>query len=336
LPEESPLRILPAEAPTRSLRWLWIALAILAVLVVLGGAFVVFENHAPPRAARLLPESDGLLYINLAEVRAATHFDRKPIPPDAEYEQFVQASGVQFERDVDQAAFAVHRLADPLTAQGPFAYSEVFTGHFDNARMVSYLQSTAASTETYSGHTIYAIQHDGRTVRVCVLDRHTVAISNTPQPEQIHEMLDHDKAFYFSGSTLLQDHFRDVPVFSFAWGLGRIQAPLTGDGNVHFMGLRIPLPTNTIFVASARYIDALHLRIDEFAPTEAVAATSADILRGVLAFYKGEQSLRGKLGGTPDGDMAQLLQTIQIEQKDAHASLTATVPVNLVRRVVTP
>ena len=322
--------------PRKSPRLLWITLAALAFLVVAGAAFVLFHKNSPPRAARLLPESDGIVYVNLAEVRAATHFDRKPLPADADYQAFVAASGVQFERDLDQAAFAVHRLDNPLTAQGPFGYSEVFLGHFDNARMVSYLKATASETETYAGHTIYSIPHDGRTVRVALLDRRTVAISNTPTPEQIHEILDHDKAFYFAGPTLLQDHFRDVPVFSFAWGLGRIAAPLTGDGNVHFLGLRIPLPTNTVFVASARYIDALHLRIDEFAPNETVAATSATIARGVLAFYSGEQTLRGKLGGTPDGDMAQLIQTIQIEQKDTHASLTATVPLNLVRRVVTP
>jgi hypothetical protein len=326
----------PVPQKTSSPRWLWLTLALLALLVVAGAVFVVFDKHSPPRAARLLPESDGLVYVDLAAVREATHFDRKPLTPDADYQAFVAASGVQFERDLDQAAFAVHRLDNPLTAQGPFAYSEVFVGHFDAARLTRYLQSQAAGTENYAGHTIYSIPHDSRIVRVAVLDRHTVVISNTPTPEQIHAMLDRDGSFYPAGPTLLQDHYRDVPVFSFAWGLGKIAAPLTGDGDMHLFGFRIPLPTNTVFVASARYLEALHLRIDEFAPNPTIAAASANVARTVLSFYTGEQSLRSNLGGEPDADMATLLKTIQIDQKDEHASLTATVPLNLLRRVLTP
>jgi hypothetical protein len=52
-----------------------------------------------------------------------------------------------------------------------------------------------------------------------------------------------------------------VPVFSFAWGLGKIAAPLTGSGDVKLFGFRIPLPTNTIFVASARYLGWLSRRV---------------------------------------------------------------------------
>jgi hypothetical protein len=330
------LENIPVAPARRSPRWLWATLAVLAFLVVAGAVFVLVHKHSPPRAARLLPESDGLVYLDLAAVRDATHFDRKPITPDPDYAAFVAASGVQFERDLDQAAFAIHRMDNPFTAQGPFAYSEVFIGRFDSARLTSYLQSVASGRENYAGHTIYSIPHDSRIVRVALLDRHTVAISNTPTPEQIHEILDHDQSFYPAGPTLLQDHYRDVPVFSFAWGLGKIETPLTGSGDVHLFGFRIPLPTNTVFVASARYLEALHLRIDEFAPNETIAATSAGVARTVLSFYLGEQNLRSNLGGTPDGDMAALLKTVQIDQKDDHASLTATVPLNLLRRMLTP
>jgi hypothetical protein len=322
--------------PRRNPRWLWATLALLAIIVLAGAAFVLFHQHSAPRAARLLPESDGLVYVNLAAVREATHFDRKPIPPDADYQSFISGSGVQLERDLDQAAFAVHRLDNPLTAQGPFAYSEVFVGHFDQARLTAYLKSQAAAQENYAGHTIYSIPHDGRIVRVTVLGRRSVAVSNTPAAEQIHAIIDHDREFYPTGPTLLQDHYRDVPVFSFAWGLGKIAAPLTGDGDVHLFGFRIPLPTNTILVASARYLGSLNLRVDEFAPSETVAATSATVARTVLEFYQGEQTLRGKLGGTPDPDMAELLRSVQIQQQDDRATLQAKVPVNLVRRLATP
>jgi hypothetical protein len=323
-------------APRRNPRWLWTTLAVLAILVVAGAGFVLFHKQSAPRAVRLLPESDGLVYVNLAAVREATQFDRKPLTPDPEYQAFVAGSGVQLEHDLDQAAFAVHRLDNPLTAQGPFAYSEVFVGHFDRTKLTAYLASQASGTEDYAGHTIYSVPHEDRIVRVAVLDRRSVAISNTTTPEQIHAIIDHDRQFYPTGPTLLQDHYRDVPVFSFAWGLGKIAAPLTGSGDVKLFGFRIPLPTNTIFVASARYLGWLSLRIDEFAPNESVAETSAALARTVVAFYKGEQSLRGKLGGESDTDMAEMLKSVKIEQTGDHATLEAKVPVNLVRRLATP
>jgi hypothetical protein len=321
----------------RRRRWLWSTLAALAIVVVTGAAFVLLHKQSAPRAVRLLPESDAIVYVNVAAVRVATHFDRKPVTPDADYQAFVDATGIQAESDLDEAAFAVHRLANPLTAQGPFAYSEVFVGHFNQKRLANYLASQAVapsgSTETYLGHTIYSVPHDGRVVRVAILGRRTIAVSNTPTAEQMHSILDHDKLFYYSGPTLLQDHFRDVPVFSFAWGLGQIEAPLTGDGNVHLFGFRIPLPTNTVFVASARYIDALHLRVEEIAPDATVANVSATMARTVLSFYSGEQRLRSAVGGTPDADMAELLRSVQIEQKDNRAILTATVPLELLHRI---
>jgi hypothetical protein len=327
----------PVAAKSHKRRWIWFTLAALAVLVVAAAAFVLLHKKSAPRAVRLLPDSDAIVYVNVAPIRMATHFDRQPITPDADYQAFVDATGIQIERDLDEAAFAVQRLDNPFTEQGPLAYSEVFVGRFDQTRLANYLQSQSAapqgSTESYDGHTIYSIPHDGRIVRVVILGRRSIAISNTPTPEQIHAILDHDHAFYPAGPTLLQDHFRDIPVFSLAWGLGQIEAPLTGDGNVKVFGFRIPLPTNTVFVASARFIDALHLRVEEIAPDSTVASASAGVARTVLAFYSGEQRLRSAVGGTPDADMAALLRTIQIEQKDNRAILTATVPVELLRRL---
>lgn len=320
----------------RGLRWLWTALIVLAIIVVAGAAFVLLRKHSPPRAARLLPESDGIVYVDLAAIRDVTHFDRKQITPDADYQQFEQQSGVSFERDLDEAAFAVHRVENPVSEARVFSYSEVFVGRFDRAKLMPYLQSQAQGTESYAGRTVYSLLNEGRTVRVAVLDRHTVAISNTPTTEQIHEILDRDKSFFPEGPTLLHDYYAKVPVFSFAWGLGKIEAPFTGDGNVHLFGFNIPLPTNTVFVASARYLDALHLRIDEFAPNEAVAETSAAMATAVLTFYTGEQKLRANLGDSPDDDVAQLLRTVKVEQSGDHASLTATVPLNMLRRAVTP
>ena len=44
-------------------------------------AMIYLRQKAPPEAARLLPESDAIIYLNLKPIRAATHFDRTPIKP---------------------------------------------------------------------------------------------------------------------------------------------------------------------------------------------------------------------------------------------------------------
>ena len=147
---------------------------VLVVLVLLAGA-IYLRKEAPPEAARLLPESDGIVYFNLRPLRAATHFDQHPVEHSPEYQHFIDATGIQFERDLDEAAFALHRMADAKGPNGALAFSEVFVGHFDGRKLADYLASIAASQETYSVHTIYNVPSEGRTVRVVLLGYDIVA-----------------------------------------------------------------------------------------------------------------------------------------------------------------
>src|ERR1700728_891050 len=164
-------------------------LIVLLVLVLLGLA-AYLHRKAPPEVARLLPEADCILYFNLRPLRAATHFDRNPIPHDPQYQAFIDATGFEFERDLDEVAFGMHRMPNPLGPNGAVAFSEVFLGHIDGKRLARYLSSIAAQTEEYAGHTIYDIPSQGRTVRVALLGYDTGSASNTRAPEQIHYMLD--------------------------------------------------------------------------------------------------------------------------------------------------
>ena len=127
---------------------------LLAVLVILAAlATVVYLRwKAPPEAARLLPESDAIVYVNLKPLRAATHFDRTNVARSATYQQFIDATGIVPERDLDSAAFALHRMSDPHGPNGPVAYSEVFTGRFDAGKLTQYLESAwPRAKEDYAG-----------------------------------------------------------------------------------------------------------------------------------------------------------------------------------------
>src|SRR5690242_18453586 len=132
---------------------LLIVLALVVALIVA----VWLRKSAPPEAARLLPESDAIVYLNLKPLRLATHFDRNQIARSPDYQQFIDATGIVPERDLDAAAFALHRMDDPNGPNGPVGYSEVFEGRFDGQRLGRYLDSIATSRETYDGRTIFTI-----------------------------------------------------------------------------------------------------------------------------------------------------------------------------------
>src|SRR5580700_9538015 len=142
-------------------------LLIVAAVLVLLAVAVFLRSKAPPEAARLLPESDGILYINLAPIRAFAQFKKLPPPqrvPD--YQEFVDATGIDWERDIDQAAIGLHRMPDPNGPNGPVAYSMVLVGRFTGQKLNAWLDSEATSRETYASHTIYNITSQDRTVRV--------------------------------------------------------------------------------------------------------------------------------------------------------------------------
>ncbi len=314
-------------------------LLMLALIVALAVA-VWLRKTAPPEVARLLPESDAIVYINLRPLRLATHFDRTPVVHNREYQTFVDSTGIDPERDLDAAAFALHRMDNPNGPNGPVAYSEVFEGRFDGARLARYLGAIAASQEQYAGHTVYTIPIEGRQLRIAQLGYDTIAASNMPTPEQIHAMLDRYRAAAspFSGSSLLAARYRDVPLLSSAWGIGHVGLPFSERGRISLFGLELPLPEDTTFVASLRYgVGALHLRVEQIAPTEADAARSAVALGSLVQLI---QAIQPKVEAQTDKADAVALRefttSLKVEQRKDRAVLTASVPLELVRTLATP
>src|SRR5580698_4981130 len=144
----------------RTRRTLWILAAVLVLLAVA----VYLRSKAPPEAARLLPESDGILYFNLKPVRAFLHKDLKPPHRVPECQEFVDATGVDWERDLDEVAISLHRMPDPNGPNGPVAYSMVMVGKLTGKKLNDWLAAHATSLETYDGHTIYNIPSQERIV----------------------------------------------------------------------------------------------------------------------------------------------------------------------------
>ncbi len=312
------------------------AVALVLLLLAAGASLFFWRKATPPLVARLLPESQAIAYFDLAPLRAATHFNRTPSAHAPEYQRFIDQTGIDPERDLDEAAFALDRLPDLLGPNAGLAYSEVFRGRFDAARLASFLAREAAASEAYGAATIYLLPVDGRIVRVAVLPRGLVAVSNTPTPEQIHSILDRARAsrllFGGAGPTLLAEHYRDLPVLSLAWGLGQIGLPFGDGGKLSLFGLALPLRFDATFVASLRWTGALRLRVEEIAPNRTAAEASAGALTALLNVVKvAENNLPASF---TDPNTQAILNSARVVQYDDRAVVTATLPTTLLRSAV--
>jgi len=318
----------------RGRRKLLIAAVVILVGAVIGLAIWRLKN-APPDAVRLLPEvEDGVLYLNLKPLRTAGLLKKTTTPREPEYEQFVRETGFEFERDLDQAAFAVH---GPASAGGQTRYSEIFVGRFDGTRAEAYFKKLAGSVESYREATIYAIPHEGRTVRVVILGVDHVAVSNLENPAAIHEIVDHYRsaAVPRSGPAVVREHYRDVLLGSLAWFIGNVGR--SGLGQMPAQGLDIPmiggLLGGSTVVTSVRYTGSVHLRMEAFTPGEPQARNIAANFQVFLGMFTGVESSVKPNGGDPD--VKAFFDSIRVVQNDDRVVLTATLPPGFVRKVLT-
>ena len=302
-------------------------LVVAGVVLVLAVA-VFLRSKAPPEAARLLPESDGILYFNLKPFRTFFRKDLKPPQRVPEYQQFVDATGVDWERDLDSAAIALHRMPDPNGPNGPVAYSMVLTGKLTGKRLNTWLEAHAAGRESYAGHTIYSIPSEDRTVRVVQVGYDMIAASNFPTTEKIHSIIDRHRtaALPFAGSTLLSRHFHDVPLLAVAWGVGQIGLPFSESGSIKFLGLSLPLQADSTIIASATpglpLANSVRLRVEEIAPDEEKAASQAAALATIVTLARGVSTQLAD--NSANNALRELLKTAEITQKRNRVVATAS------------
>jgi len=308
----------------RTRRTLFVVAAILAVLALA----VFLRSKAPPEAARLLPEADGVLYVNLRPVHSFIKKDLKASPRDPDYQAFVDATGIDWEKDLDEAAIALHRMPDASGPNGPVAYSMVLEGKITGPKLRQWLETNAAQRETYGGKTVYSIPSDGRTLRVCQIGYDMVATSNYPTPEMIHSMIDRHRtaALPFAGSSLLEQYYSEVPLLALAWGVGKIGAPFNQSGAVSVLGWQLPLQADSTYIASVApelsLAGMLRLRLVEIAPSEDAAEQQAASLGTLVNLAR---DVTGLLSTTQsaNGGLKELLKTAQVTRKRDRVVVTA-------------
>lgn len=319
-------------------------LLIVAAVLVLLALAVFLRSKAPPEAARLLPESDGIIYIDLKPIRAFMPKHVQPPQRVPEYQEFVDATGIDWERDLDQAAVAMHRMPDPNGPNGPVAYSIVLVGKLTGKRLNAWLAAHAESNEVYATKTIYSIPTEGRTVRVSQIGYDMVAITNTPTPEQIHSIIDRHRtaALPFAGSSVLEQYYHDVPLLAVVWGVGKIGLPFSQSGVISILGLQLPLPADSTIVASLaptipitgslHFQGLLKCRVEEIARSESVAAGQAQALGTIVSLF---QQISVPLADTPvNKGFKELLKTAAVSRQHDRVVVTASLPASFVAGLV--
>ena len=301
-------------------------LLILATLLVAAAAvgFVLYHRSTQiPEAARLLPEGDLIIYANLKPVHLFDLNKSGSVQPQGEYKDFVDRTGIQPERDLDEIAMSRRDTPDGRDVES----SEILIGHFDQARLRDYLQLLSSAREPYRNYTIYSIAHEGHTVRVALLDAGKVAVTNMVSPEPMHGII--DRSLKPSTGPVLLSHYSDVPFGSLAWLIDRI--PNKPDNVQLPGGFAITLPAEAVAVGSLRYTGSLLLRADVFAQSEAQARQIVDSANSHLALVRSIGQFIKTKG--PDQDIKAAFDSLQATQKENVAVFTATIPQSILKKI---
>ncbi len=315
----------------------------LAVVVVAGAIAVIvaLRKHAPPEAARLLPGADGFLYVNLQSIRRANPGgELPPVSHEPEYDQFLQATGFQFERDLDEAAFAIHHLVPPEGGQvsaPALRFSEVLVGKIQGERLRDYLRKISRASEDYNSTTIYSIPLEGRILRIAIIGVDTVAASNHEDPEVIRGIVDRSRklASPFGGPALLRKYYkflpfpdRYVPFAGLAWTVFKLSPSSAGSPTAISAAFSKP----AVMVASIRALNGIHLTAEAFAEDETDARQAAAKADTFFRLFQSAQN--SSIAHGPDPDVKQFFESVKIEQHGSRVTLIATAPIAFIRKAL--
>lgn len=305
-------------------RKLLISVLFLAAVAIAG--LILYRRSAqPPEIARLLPEGDVLVYANLKPAHLWDMAKSKPIQPEGEYQRFIEQTGIQFERDLDEAAMSRRDTPDGRDTES----SEVFVGRFDEQKLKAFLESVSSVRDSYRDRVVYVIPHEGHTVRVCVLDGKRVAVTNATPADSMHEIIDGTEKLP-GGPSLLQSYYRRIPLASLAWIIVRTGA---GSERPHLpTGWSFDFLENTVTVGSVRYKGDLLLRADVIASSNDGAKSVADSAGSFLSVYRTVAESVGAHG--TDADVKAAIDSIQIQQNKNVAVFTATLSQRFVKKLV--
>lgn len=320
-------------------RALWTILAVLIIAGVIGAIFLL-RKRAAPEAVRLLPDAQGYVYINLKPLRHAGVLNEvAPITGEPEYKEFVSQTGFEVERDLDEAAFAIHPASAP---NGETRYSEIFIGRIDSGRAAKYFAHISRFMERYRDFEIYNVPVEGRTVRITLLGPNMAAVSNTESPDTIHGMIDRYKqmARPFGGPALVREYYKHRPLGSIMWTILRVSPETTSASasqpprNMFILpgGYDLFFPPETVIVGSVRYTGSIDIKAEAFTTGDDAARRITEQLGAFLSLFQSIES--STQAGGPDKDVKAFFDSLKVEQEGSRAMLTAQVPPGFLKKAL--
>lgn len=145
-------------------KWLIGLLVVLAISLAATFFYFQYRSNDPLAArnemlARMPVNGSAVVFLDLAALRASPFLEQlfawAPRPaPDADYAQFVQATGFNYERDLDRVAIGVFHAADRS------CILVIANGRFDRQKISAYLQRSGKPA-VRNGATIFSIAPTG-------------------------------------------------------------------------------------------------------------------------------------------------------------------------------
>jgi len=274
----------------------------------------------------LLPEdASAVVYIDLAQMRSSPFLMQllrsAPKPPlDNDYARFLQATGFNYESDLDRLAVAVNRQSEGSTA---FAVAD---GRFDRKKIAAYA-SGYGSLKTASGRTLFSVPLNGpnRKAYFTFLSNDRIAWAN-------------DSSYFFQqpreGSrTEWREHFSRLAGAA-------VFAVLRQDSGVAAALAQVPgglrSPQLATLLAELQWIsigakpeeNLLRVSVEGECMEENTQHQLKDLLSGLVVLAQmglNDPKTRKQLDPTVEEGYAELLQSADIQQTDRGKSKSVRV-----------
>lgn len=313
-------------------RRLLIALTVVLLFAVIG-LLVWLRARAAPEPVRLLPEGDAVVYVNLRPLRAITTISLPAVKRARDYEEFVRATGFEFERDLRQVALSVHLPRSRENPGDETRFSEIFVGRFDHDKLTDYLRKKSSRVEQYRETEIFTIPVEDRTVRVAILSVDMVAVSNVASPQVLQSIIDRSRGvgLPFGGPKLVRDYNRHVPFGSLAWSVAALSR--SGRKNLTLpSGFELPVPQDTTLVTSVRFSGNVLIKAEAFTPNDEEAKRLAENLSLMLALFRSVQTSLTTTGADPD--VKAFFESLEVKQDDNRVVINASLSPAFIQKLV--
>lgn len=298
---------------------LLLTLVIILAVVAIAAAVTYHVIRRPARSVYLLPDGNIMAYVNFTPFHFM-NMDTRPITSEPEVQEFVTETGFDVQHDLDNIAVS----ANAVGGASPDA-TAIITGTFNQERISSYIKKQAeVQSETYAGKTIYSAPEKDQTVRFCLLDGKTAAVTFGPSADAIHGVIE---KFNGSGSPpqLFKDYYDEVPFASVSWAIVRVPEfavppPVPG-------GVDLSLLKNSVTIVSVRYTGSVRFRAEFITQNPNDATRVFTALNAVVAVGRATQ-----VSSNPDKDLVEVMNSMELKQSGNRVIFSVVVPQDVIKK----